>query len=60
MKLHPDGLGLLVRTRNADAFHRQLNRIILEEKLDLEEVAPADDDASAVYQYLIGSETEVL
>jgi ABC-2 type transport system ATP-binding protein len=57
-KLHPDGQGLLVRTRDAEAFHRQLNAIVLEERLDLEAVAPADDDVNAVYQYLIGSETE--
>ena len=57
-KVHADGGGLLVRTRDAAAFHRLLNRIVLEHGLDLEAVAPADDDANAVYQYLIGSETE--
>jgi ABC-2 type transport system ATP-binding protein len=57
-KLHADGHGLLVRTRDAEAFHRQLNRIVLQDGLDLEAVAPADDDVNAVYQYLIGSETE--
>jgi ABC-2 type transport system ATP-binding protein len=59
-KLHPDGNGLLVRTRDAEAFHRQLNTIVVEEGLDLEAVAPADDDVNAVYQYLIGSETEAV
>jgi ABC-2 type transport system ATP-binding protein len=59
-KLHPDGNGLLVRTRDAEAFHRQLNAIVVEEGLDLEAVAPADDDVNAVYQYLIGSETEAV
>jgi len=58
VKLHPDGKGLLVRTRDASAFHRLLNRVILEEKLDLEALSPADDDVGAVYQYLIGSDTE--
>jgi ABC-2 type transport system ATP-binding protein len=57
-KLHGDGQGLLVRTRDATAFHRQLNRIVLQDGLEIEAVAPADDDANAVYQYLIGSETE--
>jgi ABC-2 type transport system ATP-binding protein len=57
-KLHPDGNGVLVRTRDAAAFHRQLNQVVLEERLDVEAVAPADDDVNAVYQYLIGSETE--
>lgn len=59
-KVHPDGRGLLVRTRDAAAFHRQLNRIVLDEDLDLDAVAPADDDVNAVYQYLIGSETEAV
>ena len=59
VKLHSDGQGLLVRTRDADAFHRQLNRIVLEEQIELEAVAPADDDVNAVYQYLIGPEMEV-
>lgn len=58
VKIHADGRGLLVRTRDAAAFHKRLNRIVLESGLDLESVAPADDDVSAVYQYLIGSEAE--
>jgi ABC-2 type transport system ATP-binding protein len=60
VKVHPDGQGLLVRTRDASAFHRQLNRIVLEADVELEAVAPADDDVNAVYQYLIGSETEAV
>src|SRR6185436_11914800 len=59
-RLHPDGGGLLVRTKDAAAFHRQLNRIVLEAPVDLEAVAPADDDVNAVYQYLIGSDTEAV
>lgn len=60
VKLHPDGQGLLARTRDAEAFHRLLNRAVLEDGLELEAVAPADDDVNAVYQYLIGSEAESL
>ena len=60
VKLHPDGKGLLVRTRDASAFHRLLNRVVLEAGLDLEALAPADDDVGAVYQYLIGSDTEAV
>src|SRR6185436_16570916 len=37
-KLHADGKGLLVRTRDAEAFHRLLNRIVLEARIDLEAV----------------------
>jgi len=54
-KLNSDGKGVLVRTQNADEFYLLLNRIVLEEELSLEAVAPADDDVNSVYQYLIGS-----
>jgi ABC-2 type transport system ATP-binding protein len=60
VKIHPDGRGLLVRTRDAAAFHRLLNQVVLDDGVDLEAVAPADDDVGAVYQYLIGSETEAV
>jgi ABC-2 type transport system ATP-binding protein len=53
-----DGQGLLVRTRDADSFHLALNRIVLENGLAVEAVAPADADVNAVYQYLIGSNGE--
>ncbi|HWC98806.1 MAG TPA: ABC transporter ATP-binding protein [Candidatus Sulfopaludibacter sp.] len=50
------GKGLLVRTKDADNFYLMLNRIILEQSLEVESVAPADDDVNSVYQYLIGGE----
>lgn len=50
------GAGVLVRTRNADQFYLMLNRIVLEDGIQLESVAPADDDVLSVYQYLIGSD----
>lgn len=50
------GPGVLVRTRDANHFYLSLNRIVLENSIRLETVAPADDDVLAVYQYLIGSE----
>jgi ABC-2 type transport system ATP-binding protein len=53
-----DGQGLLVRTRDADSFHLALNRIVLENGLAVDAVAPADSDVNAVYQYLIGSNGE--
>lgn len=53
-KLSDDQKGLLVRTRDADSFYLLLNRIVLEEELALEAVAPADDDVNSLYQYLIG------
>jgi ABC-2 type transport system ATP-binding protein len=53
-KLHTDGKGLLVRTQDADQFYLLLNRIVVEEEIAVETVAPADDDVNSVYQYLIG------
>ena len=55
-RLHEDRGGLFVKTRDADRFYVTLNTIVLEEKLNMESVAPADDDLDAVYQYLISSE----
>ena len=55
-RLHEDRRGLFIKTRDADKFYVLLNRVVLEEKLSIESVAPADDDLNAVYQYLIGSE----
>jgi ABC-2 type transport system ATP-binding protein len=45
---------LLVKTRDADNFHLLLNRVVLDNDLAVESVAPADADVQAVYQYLIG------
>jgi ABC-2 type transport system ATP-binding protein len=54
VKVHPDGGGLLVATRNVDQFYTVLNRIVLEHGIAIEGVAPADDDVHSVYQYIIG------
>jgi len=54
-KLSNDGKGVLVRTRDADQFYLLLNRVIVEEEITVDAVAPADDDVNSVYQYLIGS-----
>jgi ABC-2 type transport system ATP-binding protein len=55
-RIHDDGKGLLVRTRDADGLYLLLNRVILETGLEVETVAPADEDVNSVYQYLIGGE----
>jgi ABC-2 type transport system ATP-binding protein len=55
-KLAPDGKGMLLRTRDADSFYLLLNRVILDAGLQVESVAPADDDVNSVYQYLIGGD----
>jgi ABC-2 type transport system ATP-binding protein len=54
-KIHSDGRGLLVSTRNADQFYRLFNRIVLENQISVEAVAPADENVHAVYEYLMGS-----
>ncbi|MDQ6651546.1 MAG: ABC transporter ATP-binding protein [Acidobacteriota bacterium] len=55
-RLHDDRCGLFVKTRDADRFYLLLNRIVAEGEINMESIGPVDDDLSAVYQYLIGSE----
>jgi ABC-2 type transport system ATP-binding protein len=55
-RLHDDRLGLFVKTRDADRFYLLMNQVVSEGEISVESVAPVDDDLSAVYQYLIGSE----
>jgi ABC-2 type transport system ATP-binding protein len=55
-RLHDDRLGLFVKTRDADRFYLLLNSVVAEGEINIESIAPVDDDLSAVYQYLIGSE----
>src|SRR5215469_5892944 len=55
-KVNADGRGLLLRTKDADNFYLLLNRVILDSGLEVDSVAPADDDVNSVYQYLIGGE----
>ena len=52
-RVHEDSGGLLVKTRNADRFYLTLNRLAVD-GIDLEQVAPVDDDVNSVYEYLIG------
>ena len=54
VKIHADGLGLHIATRNADRFYELLTRIVLENRIAVEAVAPADENVNAVYQYLVG------
>ena len=55
-RLHDDRLGLFVRTRDADGFYLLLNQVVAEGEINIDSIAPVDDDLSAVYQYLIGSD----
>jgi len=55
-RLHEDRGGLFIKTRDADRFYLLLNRIVVDGEINIESITPVDDDLSAVYQYLIGSE----
>ncbi len=55
-RLHADGRGVFLRTGDIDQFYSLLNGIAMEGLVKIETVAPADDDANAIYQYLIGSD----
>jgi ABC-2 type transport system ATP-binding protein len=52
-----DDRTLLVRTRDAGDFFARLNRIVLDNGVVVETVAPADESVNAVYDYLIGDGT---
>lgn len=49
------GSAVLIKTRDADRFYRALNHLALN-GIDIEGVAPADDNVNSVYEYLIGEE----
>jgi ABC-2 type transport system ATP-binding protein len=55
VKIPPGRNELLLRTRDADRFYLLLNRIVLE-GVEVESVAPADEDVQSLYDYLIGGE----
>jgi ABC-2 type transport system ATP-binding protein len=55
-RLHEDRRGLFVKTRNPDRFHLLLNEVVAQGEVNVESVAPVDDDLSAVYDYLIGTQ----
>jgi ABC-2 type transport system ATP-binding protein len=55
VRIHNDERGLLIKTKDEDRFYLMLNHIALKE-VEIESVAPADDDVNSVYEYLIGSD----
>ena len=55
-RLHADGKGVFLRTGDIDQFYTLLNQIAKDGEVKIEAVAPSDDDANAIYQYLIGSD----
>jgi ABC-2 type transport system ATP-binding protein len=54
-RLNEDRGGLFIKTRDADRFYLLLNQAVANGEINIESVAPVDDDLSAVYQYLIGT-----
>lgn len=56
--IHNDGRGLLLKTKDADRFYLALNQLALN-GIQIESIAPADDDVLSVYEYLIGNEEVV-
>jgi ABC-2 type transport system ATP-binding protein len=55
VSIHDDERGVLVKTRDADGLYLMLNQIALN-GIEIESVAPADDDVNSVYEYLIGND----
>jgi len=55
-KILSDGQSVLVRTRDAEQFYLLLNKIVSGGLVEVDAVAPADDDVNSIYQYLIGSD----
>ncbi len=58
VSIHKDERGLLLKTRDADRFYLALNELAVS-GMEIESIAPADDDVLSVYEYLIGSEEAV-
>jgi ABC-2 type transport system ATP-binding protein len=55
VRIHNDGRGLLVKTRDPNRFYLLMNRVALD-GFAVESVAPCDDDVNSVYEYLIGTQ----
>jgi len=56
--IHNDGRGVMLKTRDADRFYLAMNQLALD-GIQIESIAPADDDVLSVYEYLIGNEEVV-
>ena len=58
VEIHEDRGGLVVSTREPEKFYLLLNKIVVDDGVDVETVRVADGDVRAVYKYLIGNEGE--
>ncbi len=54
-KILNDSRGVLIRTRDPEQFYLLLSKIVCSGLIEVDAVAPADDDVNSIYQYLIGS-----
>jgi len=55
-KVLNDSRGVLIRTRDPEQFYLLLNKVVCSGLIEVDAVAPADDDVNSIYQYLIGSD----
>lgn len=55
-RLHPDRMGVFVRTQDADAFFGAFNAWVVDRDWQLEAIGPADESVAAVYQHLVVEE----
>jgi len=58
VSIHHDEHGLLIKTRDADQFYLMMNQVAMN-GVEIESVAPADDDVNSVYEYLVGNDEVV-
>ncbi len=54
MSFGPDGRSLVVETHARDAFFSHLQSLVVDEGLEVEEIASPDDNLQAVFEYLVG------
>jgi ABC-2 type transport system ATP-binding protein len=54
-KMLNNSAGVLIRTRDPEQFYLLLNKIVCSGVIEVDAVAPADDDVNSIYRYLIGS-----
>jgi hypothetical protein len=56
----PEPGAVLVKTRNPEAFFLALNQMAADSRLQIETVAPVDENLDAVYRFLLTPDTEVV
>jgi ABC-2 type transport system ATP-binding protein len=53
VRFNADGSGLIVESRKPDDFYRRLPELMLDHKIELEEITSPDDNLQAVFSYLV-------